>query len=203
MGNHELIKFTQMLIEIGALYDKSISAMLSELYWKTLKCYELFKLKKAFEAHIRNPDSGQYFPKPADLVRLIEGTNENKALEAWIKLEKSIMQVGAYQSVVFDDPLIHLVLEDLGGWIKICSTLIKDLPYRAHEFQKRYMLFLDKPPLRSAKYSCGILEALNAENGDPIPRPSIVGDHANAQKILFGNDNDATLVRREEIFKKI
>jgi hypothetical protein len=37
------------------------------------------------------------------------------------------MQVGAYQSVVFDDPLIHLVLEDLGGWIKICSTLIKDL----------------------------------------------------------------------------
>ena len=119
MQNHNLIEFTATLIKIGELYGKAISEILTDLYWQSLKGFEWQDVKQAFEAHIHNPDNGQYFPKPADLVRFIEGSGETKALQAWAKVEKAVTHVGAYQSIIFDDPLIHAVLEDLGGWIKL------------------------------------------------------------------------------------
>jgi hypothetical protein len=43
-------------------------------------------------------------------------------------------RVGAYQDVVFDDPAIHAVIEDCGGWPKVCRTELKELSYLQHRF---------------------------------------------------------------------
>ncbi len=197
MQNHDLIKFTAMLIGIGELYGRAISEMLTDIYWQSLKCFELQDVKRAFEAHINNPDGGQYFPKPADLVRFIEGSGETKALQAWAKVEKAITHVGAYQSIVFDDPLIHAVLDDMGGWIKLCATLAKEISFRANEFQKRYMIFVDKPPERYPKYCCGFIEAVNSKNGYPIKPRVFVGDLKKAKQVMFNGSNIPILIHSE------
>ena len=197
MKNQDLIKFTAMLAGIGIIYDKDISELLTELYWQALKYFELHDVKRAFEAHIHNPDSGQYFPKPADLVRFIEGTGETRALQAWAKVFKAIVHVGAYKSIVFDDQLIHAVLEDLGGWIKLCATTTEDLPFRANEFQKRYMMFINKAPDRYPKYCCGITDSVNAIDGYAIGSLIFVGEPKKAKQVMQDGGGVPLLINSE------
>ena len=185
MKTADMPKFTLMLASLGELYGKAISVFLTELYWQALKDFELQDVEKALQAHIHNPDCGQYFPKPADVVRFIEGSGETKALLAWAIVEKAMYQVGGYQTVVFDDRLIHAVLEDMGGWVKLCSTTFEALPFRANEFQKRYMGFLHKKPERHPRYLLGITETDNARNGFEIKPPVLVGNAKKAEQVML------------------
>jgi len=185
MQTTDISKFTAMMAGIGELYGKIISAQITEIYWRALKHYELQDVQKALQAHVNNPDCGQYFPKPADVVRFIDGSGETKALQAWTMVEQAIIQVGGYQSVAFDDPLIHAVLEDMGGWIKLCSKTHDSMPFSANEFQKRYMGFINKKPNRHPKYLLGTSECENAKNGYPINPPVLLGDVKKAEQVML------------------
>lgn len=176
--------FSGLMAGVGELYNKTISAALTKIYWLTLKCYEIEDVQHAFNAHIHNPDCGQFFPKPADIVRFIEGSGETKALVAWTKVEKAIQQIGIYQSVAFDDPLIHAVLEDMGGWVKLCTVTDIQLPFCANEFQKRYMGFVLKKPNRHPRYLCGIIECDNTKNGYELEAPILLGDALKAEEVI-------------------
>ncbi len=184
MRTSDLKTFGALMMGIGALYGKTISRDLSKIYWQTLEIFEMEDVTRAFNAHINNPDFGQFFPKPADIVRLIEGSGETKALSAWTKVEKAIHQVGAYESVVFDDALIHAVLEDMGGWVKLCRMTNEQMPFAALEFQKRYMGFVLKHPNRYPSHLCGIFETENTKNGYAIDTPLLLGDASKAEEVL-------------------
>jgi hypothetical protein len=184
MEQRDIPKFSALMVGIGELYGKTISSQLTDIYWLAMKKYDLQDVQKAFNRHVNNPDGGQFFPKPADIVRLLEGSGETKALQAWAKVERAIIQVGRYQSVVFDDPLIHAVIEDMGGWIKLCTIKNEDLPFRANEFQKRYMGFVLKNPNRYPKYLCGISEQENAKNGFECAAPVLIGDADKAVEVI-------------------
>lgn len=71
-------------------------------------------------------------PLPADIRKYCLETREEdlevRVAQARIKLKKGIDCVGTYNSVVFDDPIIHLVVRDFGGWIKVGG-----LPYDEYE----------------------------------------------------------------------
>jgi hypothetical protein len=52
-------------------------------------------------------------PKPADIVRNLQGTASDRSLIAWGKLLEAMRRVGAYRSVAFDDGAIHAAVEDM------------------------------------------------------------------------------------------
>ena len=130
--------FADMLATVGALYSREVSKSLTAMYWQALLPYDLAAVRAAFDRHVKNPDAGQYMPKPADLIRMIAGGTADAALLAWAKVERAIRTVGGHESLVFDDPLIHRAIEQMGGWVKLCETLEKDLPFRAQEFATIY-----------------------------------------------------------------
>ena len=184
METHDISKFLNLMAGIGELYAKPLSSHLIDIYWQALKRFDLIDVQAAFEAHINNPDCGQFFPKPADIVRFIEGSGESKALQAWAKVEKAIIQVGAYQSMIFDDALIHAVIEGMGGWIKLCSVKNDELPFKANEFQKRYMGFVHIAPERHPKFLCGLTELENSKNGFSVNMPLLIGDVKKAEQVM-------------------
>lgn len=194
MKNTDLPLFMSTLVGMGELYDKVISELLADLYWQSLQSFEWEDVRQAFERHIHNPDGGQYFPKPADIVRLIEGSGETKALQAWAMVAKAIRQVGIYQSVVFDDAIIHVVLEDMGGWIALCSMGLDEMPFRANEFQKRYMGFLNKPLKRHPKSLPGLCECGNAQNNHAIEPPILIGDSKRATQVMLTGGEPSLLI---------
>lgn len=184
MQTDDMPNFSAMLIGIGSLYGKTISELLTDIYWQSLEGFEFADVLSAFQRHIQNPDCGQYFPKPADIIRLIEGSGETKALQAWARVERAISQVGAYRSVVFDDALIHAVIEAMGGWISLCHTNLDELPFRANEFQKRYRGFVNKPPERHPPYLYGIAECWNSKEGYAVQPPVLIGEIEKAKQVM-------------------
>ena len=111
--------FAELLGGVFELYGREASPFAMQVWWEALRPFDFSAIRMAFSRHVQNPDVGQFPPKPADVLRMLGGTTQDKALQAWAKVDKAVRHVGTYQTVVFDDPLIHRVLHDMGGWVEI------------------------------------------------------------------------------------
>ena len=176
--------FSKVLIGIGQIYGKSISPLLVKMYWELLVKYDLHSVVKALEAHAQDPDVGQFMPKPADLIRILRGDSQSQSLKAWTKVEQAIRHVGPYQSVVFDEPVIHQVITEMGGWIKLCQTKEKELPFVAKEFQTRFASYRHQLPKEFPSFLPGISAHQNGYQGYWVESPVLLGDKTKAQAVL-------------------
>lgn len=169
-----------------AVYDKPVTAMMLEVWFAALAVYSLDEVRAAFNRHVTDPDHGQFPPKPADIIRAIDGGGDGRALGAWSQVDRAIRHVGGWRSVCFDDPMIHACIADMGGWVKLCETTADELAFRQIEFAKRYRaLMLAKPP-HYPPHLIGRIEAGNALAGFPSEPPLLLGDAQKAAKVCLG-----------------
>lgn len=79
--------FARVLDAAYSLHSKSLSADARSLFFAALAEFSLADVRKAFSAHIKDPQRGQYPPKPADLIAQLRGNPEADgrpdANEAW------------------------------------------------------------------------------------------------------------------------
>lgn len=193
MKFNEMAEFAKLMTGLGMLYGKPMNEPLIDIYWHTLLSFDFKSIKEALQAHVKNPDTGQFLPKPADVVRYLEGSSESQALRAWSVVISTVRAVGRYESVVFDDPIIHRVISDMGGWIRLCEISEKDLSYRAHEFEKRYLGHLIHPLGEYPQKLIGLIESYNNSQGHPIESPLLIGDAEKARQTYEkGNEYHTT-----------
>ena len=194
MQSTDLEKFVKIINVVGEVYGKEVSEMLLKVYWKALKRFPLADVQRAFNRHVQNPTNGQFWPKPADLIRLLDGDPESRAMIAWRKVLDAIEGVGSYQTVVFDDPVIHMALENLGGWLEVCKVTDDELPFLAKRFEVAYRGFAARPALKYPKQFIGSIEHQNRLHGfeDDIPKPRAIGDQALAQEVYRGGVTGAS-----------
>jgi hypothetical protein len=83
MELHDMPAFAQIMIDLGELYYQSLSEVLIELYWATLKRFDIAAIRHAVDTHIHNPDVGQFMPTPADIVRCLESSATNNMLGSY------------------------------------------------------------------------------------------------------------------------
>ena len=131
MKTNDLPEFARLLKLLGDVYRYAITEELGDAFWQIFKKYDLKEIEQAIYYHMSTPSGQQHdcarMPQPGDIIAWIEGTPEAKALAAWSKVEKTIRRIGRYDSVMFDDPVIHQVIYDMGGWTNLCNTRIKIL----------------------------------------------------------------------------
>ncbi|WP_104401796.1 DUF6475 domain-containing protein [Vibrio penaeicida] len=184
MNLSEKTLFAQLLYLTASLYmRKDLSREMLGVYWKALEHYDLEEVRTALNQHVRNPDTGQFFPKPADVIRLLEGTTDTRGERAWSKVHDAIGSVGVYSSVVFDDAVIHAVINEMGGWVTLCHTDSDELPYRHNEFVKRYQSYATQSPATYPRVLVGLSEAGNLQSGQPVDPPMVVGDGEKVRQV--------------------
>ena len=184
MNEADLTEFTEILTTLCLLYKTSVSEKLVDLYWDALACFDWQTVKAAFQWHLCNPDVGQLMPKPANVICAIRGSSPSQALQAWSQVSRAIRMVGSYDSVVFDDAVIHAVIDDMGGWISFCHTSLKELPFRAKEFEKRYAGYVHHPPPYYPSHLIGLEEQHNRLHHQPTKLPVLIGDPERALVVL-------------------
>jgi len=187
MKTDDFEKFGQMLVSVGELYSKSMSEMTIGLYFNALKEFDLLAVRQAFDRYVKNPDSGQFMPKPADLIRMMQGTSLDASMAAWAKVDKAVRQVGTYASVVFDDPLIHRAIADIGGWVKLGTKTDDDWPFVARDFQNLYKGYAhrnDTPEYDPVML--GITDLHNGSEGYGRQEPKLIGNAQAAQQVMIG-----------------
>lgn len=192
MNTQDYDQFCQAMTATMELYNKpSLSEFSLSLWWGALNCYTLPEVLGGLSRHVQNPDSGQFAPKPADVVRAIGGTTHDNSAMAWAKVDRAVRSIGGYEDVVFDDAYIHAAIEDMGGWVRVCTGHTdEDWPFVQREFENRYRGYATRRSLHDyPRLLVGIANASNNRNGiNPkhIKPPRLVGDEKKAMAVYRG-----------------
>jgi hypothetical protein len=189
MNKSEKEKLLALVADVCAFYRQDFSAFVGRVWLEAMKPYEFAAVADAMNRHCINPDTGQWMPKPADIVKMLGGSTLDTALLAWSKVDKAVRTVGTYQTVVFDDPLIHRVLQDMGGWVPLGTKTDDEWPFVAKEFQNRYRGYAmrsERPEYLPAMI--GIAQAQNSRQGLPSQPPVAIGNAAKCLAVYRGGD---------------
>lgn len=174
-----------IVTEVAELYGASVSTAALGFWVAALERYDIEQIRKAFAAHMRDPDGGRFMPKPAHLMKFLEGNSTDQAAIAWGKALEAASSVGAYTDVVFDDPAIHATIEDLGGWPKFCRTETAELSYLQHRFTQSYQAYAHKGDFAYGRKLGGDRSAddVYTKRSLPAPRHALIGDAGKAKEV--------------------
>jgi hypothetical protein len=145
------------------------------LYYALLSKYDFERVRSAVEEVLKTHKYSS-LPTPAELLKFVEETKEEKAMKAWCLLLDAAKNHGYYSSVEFEDKTIHAVIEQMGGWMWFCSQDVGQLPFIEKQFYKLYEL-LSKNKYHAANRLIGYHESINSAKGhkNAIPETVRVG----------------------------
>lgn len=189
MQPNDRAPFAQMVTDVLAYYRQDSTKFTLDVWWAACQPFALEQVSKALTAHATDPERGQFAPKVADVVRILAGTSTDRAQLAWGKAYEAISAVGQYQDVVFDDPAIHAVVEDLGGWPKFCRAAEqRELSYLQHRFTESYRAYVGRGTFDYPRRLAGDRspDSEYERAGLALPRPAVVGDRDVARAVYQG-----------------
>lgn len=188
MKQHDIEAFGGVLGAVMSMYDKEPSDEVALVWFNALKQFPIEDVSLALTRHLQDPDQGRFAPKPADVIAHLSGGAATRSLVAWSKVEKATGSIGSMRSVCFDDPIINKVIDDMGGWARLCATATDELKFRAIDFQKRYTGLMQTGGAGAdyPAYLPGTAEAHNRIAGYEVSPPVLIGDQTKALAVLEG-----------------
>ncbi|MGX0136313.1 DUF6475 domain-containing protein [Cupriavidus metallidurans] len=177
--------FMTLIADVYAFYRHDFSPFAGRVWWNAMQPFDLAAVQDALGRHSMNPDTGHLRPFPSDIVKMLQGSTQDSALAAWSKVDRGIRTVGPHRSVAFDDPLIHRVVTEMGGWIELARKDDKEWPFLRNEFVNRYRGYRMRneiPPF--PPYLIGVAEAQNAKEGKAVEPPLLLGNPEQAAGVL-------------------
>lgn len=186
MQQSERGDFAQLITDVLAYYRQDASRFVLDLWWNACRSFDLEQVRKAMQRHATDPERGQFAPKVADIVRVLQGTTTDRAALAWGKVHDAMSRVGAYTDVAFDDPAIHAVVEDLGGWPKVCRWPVEELSYLQHRFQASHKAYTERGQFEYQRRLAGDRSPDHEyeSRGLAVPRPVLIGNRERAIAVL-------------------
>lgn len=173
-----------------AYYRQPVSTFTLQVWLQACQPFTMEQVTKAMSAHATDPEHGQFAPKVADIIRILQGTHTDRAQLAWGKALEAMGRVGAYTDVVFDDPAIHACIEDLGGWPKVCRTETKELSYLQHRFCESHKAYTGRGTFDYPRRLSGDRSPDHEyeKKGLKLPRPALVGDADRCKAVYQGGN---------------
>ena len=175
MKNEDKRAFFDLMMAAGEVYGREVTKPMAAIYFSALANASIEQVQEAMMAHMQNPDSGQFFPKPADLIKQMTGTTkqqdaaiEDKAAIAWACIERDIRRIGSYGNMKLDDKQALATVKAMGGWQSICQTEISKMEWKRKEFIRMYEAF-ERTPLEALPSSLpGRVELSEVKRSGPV-----------------------------------
>lgn len=188
MNDFDKQHFAQLMVGLGEYYGKQISTAIIGIYWNGLCHYDLVAIREAINRHMRNPDTGQFMPKIADVVKMLDGSTEDAALVAWAAVDGAVRSIGVYSDVDLGDPISHRVIIDMGGWAKFGDKQESEWPFVGKEFQARYRGYKTRGEIPDSPPSLtGIANTYNNSHGYSAESVRALRNAGNPQPLLPRN----------------
>jgi hypothetical protein len=178
-------RFATALAVMGEVFQKKPSDSLTEIYWKTLQDLSIETFERACSTIINARTITGTFPLVAEIREAAGGGKQSlglRTIEAWDKLEYALRRHGYYDSVIFDDPIIHAILRSWGGWVEWSGNRDmkeEDLKWVRKDFEKMYAALSNRESHEPPDVCVGFIEARNTRTGysQHIPAPFLVKTH--------------------------
>lgn len=195
MLERDLGAFQSLLTGALAYWRQDVSEFTLQVWWDGCRGFELEQVSKALSGHAADPERGRFPPMLADVVRALQGTHVDRSLLAWGRVHRAMSDVGAYRSVVFDDPAIHAAIADLGGWTVVCRSTIAELPHLQRRFCEAHRTYSTRGAEDWPPVLIGDSEAANRGAGCQVAEPVLIGEPAGCERVRRGPPSPAALPR--------
>lgn len=193
MNNSDRREFGEMWRAVRAEYGQEVTKTGLSLAFAVLERFTLEEVKAGIAMHMSDTNNGQYKIQTAHVIANIEGRGDERAGVAWSKLYRAIGAVGSYADVVFDDAIIHAIVENEGGWVKVCLMVEDDLKYMQARFHKQYVQLVSKSGVFSyPKILSGTINLDRKSRGLELDPPATIGE-VNQCRLVYRNGADVTL----------
>lgn len=171
MTENDRSAFAKIMMTLAEVYDKKLTDQFIKLYMAALVQYSIDEIESA-AAQIIRTKTFHKFPLPAEFIEILEPPEkiETTAILSLDTVFEAMERYGAYQSIAFDDPIIHAVITYLGGWEKVClsrrqcTTETTDRFWRK-EFCELYRAFRNSDLSGVPDYLPGTYERQNTQSG--------------------------------------
>lgn len=133
------------LVGAYAFYDRELTDFAMRIWSDALDGIEPDVIDAAFARHLRDPDAGRFCPKPADILRQINGDADEHALIAWGRVI-SAARAGGQR---FDGPTQDAI-DSMGGMGRIRMAREDENGFLQRQFVaafKAYKSRTETPPL--------------------------------------------------------
>jgi Domain of unknown function (DUF6475) len=183
-------RFAELMAGLAQTFATDISQQDLENYWRLLRGHPLEQIEQAIIGYCTSPEGHRFMPKPGELISAVHGKQNEQSLLAWVKVTKGIRQAGASKTVIFDDPVIHAVVADLGGWIRLCRLTERELNFQQREFERLYACYRLRPLKKYPRQLTGIPDTANAAAGyEWSQKPVLLGDPIQAALVYKNGTN--------------
>ena len=167
MNDSDKKEFATQMMLIAEIYDKPVSKEKMKIYFATLKEYSIDQVKHGIQLHMADTEQGQFFPKPANIIKHIEGQLPSvidRAEIAWLEVENAIRFIGSYGTLKLQDKIAVAAVKSLGSWSDLCSTNIDKMQWKKKEFINAYELLSNTPLEMLPRSLHGIEDIKNAKS---------------------------------------
>lgn len=183
MERSDASAFRSLLSDAMAFYRQDVSTFALSVWWQACERFSLEQVTKAMTAHAMDPERGQFPPKPADIVRQLQGTFGDRSLVAWSHVLRGMQSVGAYKTVDFCDPATHQAIADMGGWVKLCRSEVDELPFLQRRFCEAHRVYTQRGCDGAPPALQGEFEQHNRLHGMKVEPAVVLGVRESAKQI--------------------
>ena len=114
-------RLAHILAALGETFNEDLTTAKIGVYEKALEDVPIEQIEFNAWRHIKR---GIFFPKPVELIGGTDLDLEARANVAFDVVTRTMSRVGAYNNVAFNDPVIHKVVEGMGGWVSSCEQAV-------------------------------------------------------------------------------
>jgi len=168
MTDADAERFDAGMRALGETFQKEPTAFQQEIYFQTLQDLTVEQFEKACIQIIKTRTITGTFPLVAEIREAVKGGEESveaRIAIAWDMLMYAVERHGHYDSVRFDDPIIHTILKSWGGWLQWSGTVTNDeLKWARKDFEKLYRAYATLE-VRPDNYCIGAIEHENGLAG--------------------------------------
>jgi hypothetical protein len=190
---HDLEAFARLMAVLVEVFDKELSLQRVEIYFRALTAYPIERVEATVEEAVRTL---KFFPRPADLIELMEGSPDDRAEHAFGQFWLAVTRCGTYRSLYCEDEVLaEVIRRQFGSWADAGHIPRPEYDPPGHQILRKNFLStyrdLARQRQRWEPYLTGRTEATNLEtmptwtrgipaeplvtylpvHGDPEPRP--------------------------------
>ena len=177
-------RFCVAMGTMAEVFQKKPSQSLAEIYFDVLKDMDIDTFEKACARLFNTRTITGTFPLVAEIREAAGGGKHALVLriqQAWDKFIYALRRHGYYDSVIFDDPIIHAILRSWGGWLEWSGNRDmddkeEDLKWVRKDFEKLYAALANRENHEPPEVCVGFIEARNTRTGytEHIPAPFLI-----------------------------
>ncbi len=139
MKNKE--KFQEFMSGLAEIFDKKLTDTLSSVYWKALAPFDDNECVQMFERII---STCKFFPKPAEMIELMEVSPEDNQALAWQEVMEVLRAYHPQLKITSGKPEIEDAVRALGGWDYLSLLDFDELKWTEKRFKEHYEVAVDK-----------------------------------------------------------